>query len=122
LNKITAESLWKFLYCLGGCFLLLLFFSKYLLRGGFFKGFLFEPRHLWQPISPCMYFFSHPSLLVHLARARWLIIFVISKKKKKEKKVNSIFCGEDPTNITVVAFCPFSNVQFRICIYLNLIV
>jgi hypothetical protein len=40
-----------------------------LFRGGFFKGFLFEPLFVWQPISPCVYFFLHPSLLMLLARA-----------------------------------------------------
>jgi len=53
-----------------------------LFRGGFFKGFLFEPIFMWQPISLCMYFFFlHPSLSVLLTQAYWLIIFCQLKKK-----------------------------------------
>jgi len=53
--------------------------------GVVFKGVLFEPKFVWQPISPSLFFF-HPSLLVRLAQACWLIIFCRFKKK-----VNIIF-------------------------------
>lgn len=51
----------------------------------FFKGFLFAPVCLWQPISPLYFFFSlHPSLLVCTGL---LVNNILPIKKKKKKKL-----------------------------------
>jgi len=63
-------------------------FGLFLYLGVVFKGFLFEPSIVWQPIFSCIFFF-HPSLLMLLARTYWLIIFCRFKIKvwKKKKKL-----------------------------------
>jgi hypothetical protein len=55
----------------------------FLCLGVVFKGFFFEPVFVWQPISPCMFFFSPELISASCTGLLVNNILPIQKKKKK---------------------------------------
>jgi len=77
------DNLWAFVYiCISHLLVYLLGVVCSFVLGCFLRGFCSSRCYYGNRFSLVFVFFFHPSLLVHLAQACWLIIFCRFKKEK----------------------------------------